>query len=144
MYNVPTGSKETVFNWIRHNWAKGYCYSDPQLGCSSTHVFSSINSVSLWPGASFQNRSYWDSSALFWIPENTACPPLNFRDLFVGEEGVDPDIIIAWSAIYQKWNNDLDFLQPYLLCMMMMMIQPDFCILLKTSIATRNRVPIYF
>jgi hypothetical protein len=23
-------------------------------------------------GASFQNRSYWDRSALFWIPENTA------------------------------------------------------------------------
>jgi hypothetical protein len=24
------------------------------------------------PGASFQNRTYWDSMALFWIPENTA------------------------------------------------------------------------
>jgi hypothetical protein len=23
------------------------------------------------PGASFQNRSYWDRSALFWIPEDT-------------------------------------------------------------------------
>jgi hypothetical protein len=27
--------------------------------------------VSSWSGASFQNRSYWDSSALFWKPEST-------------------------------------------------------------------------
>jgi hypothetical protein len=31
------------------------------------HVFSSMDSVSSWPGASFQNKSYWDSSALIWI-----------------------------------------------------------------------------
>jgi hypothetical protein len=30
------------------------------------HVFSSIDSVSSWPVASFQNRSYWDSRVLFW------------------------------------------------------------------------------
>jgi hypothetical protein len=26
---------------------------------------------SLWPGASFQNRSYWDCSSLFWICKDT-------------------------------------------------------------------------
>jgi hypothetical protein len=30
------------------------------------NVSSSIDSVSSWPGASFQNRSYWDSIVLFW------------------------------------------------------------------------------
>jgi hypothetical protein len=30
------------------------------------NVFSSIDSVSSWPGALFQNRVYWDSSDLFW------------------------------------------------------------------------------
>jgi hypothetical protein len=25
----------------------------------------------LWPGASFQNRSYWECSSLFWIREDT-------------------------------------------------------------------------
>jgi hypothetical protein len=39
-------------NCRRHYWA-----------CSST-TFSAI----IWPGASFQNRFYRDSSALFWIP----------------------------------------------------------------------------
>jgi hypothetical protein len=34
------------------------------------NVFSSIDSMSFWPGVSFQNY-YWDSSVLFWIPENT-------------------------------------------------------------------------
>jgi hypothetical protein len=34
------------------------------IGCSST------TSSSSWPGALFQNISYWDRSALFWIPGN--------------------------------------------------------------------------
>jgi hypothetical protein len=35
------------------------------------NVFGSIDSVSSWPGASFQNSTFWDSSALFWITEYT-------------------------------------------------------------------------
>jgi hypothetical protein len=30
------------------------------------HVFWSIDNESLWPGALFQNRSFWDGSAQFW------------------------------------------------------------------------------
>jgi hypothetical protein len=36
-------------------------------GCSSKRF--SAQSVSSWPGALFQSRIYWDSSVLFWIPE---------------------------------------------------------------------------
>jgi hypothetical protein len=46
------------------------------------HPFSSIDSVSSWHGALFQNRTYWDSSAVFWIPEFTQCLRANWVDEF--------------------------------------------------------------
>jgi hypothetical protein len=48
-----------------------FIYSERQLAFS----------VSSWPGASFQNRTYWDGSALFWIPENTV--PSSWRQAVV-------------------------------------------------------------
>jgi hypothetical protein len=42
-------------------------------------------SVSSWPGASFQNRTYWDRSALFWIPEVTV--PSNWRQAVIVSRG---------------------------------------------------------
>jgi hypothetical protein len=42
------------------------------LGCSSTmRIQLNWQRMSAWPSASFQNRSYWQSGALFWIPKNT-------------------------------------------------------------------------
>jgi hypothetical protein len=32
---------------------------------------NAISVFSCWPGTSFQNRAYWDSITLFWIPDNT-------------------------------------------------------------------------
>jgi hypothetical protein len=41
------------------------------IGCSSTRPCLKLNWQRIvGPGTSFQNRSYCDSSALFWIPED--------------------------------------------------------------------------
>jgi hypothetical protein len=46
-------------------------FSDELMAKQMNRTKVMPSTKALWPGASFQNRSYWDRSSLFWIREDT-------------------------------------------------------------------------
>jgi hypothetical protein len=75
----------------------------PAIWCSSTKFSAQLRSS--WPGASFQNRAYWDSIALFWISEDTvSSSQLILCQLAIDEEGTTSSIII-WMHAQLIQNN---------------------------------------
>jgi hypothetical protein len=75
------------------------CLADEQHICNLALHFicktkSRLRPKALWPGTSFQYRSYWDCSSLFWIPEDTM--PSSWR------QGDEQDICLWEMAWYNK------------------------------------------
>jgi hypothetical protein len=56
---------KTLWQWKRVFKCKWHC--------CVVHLQDKVmpSTKALWPGASFQNRSYWECSSLFWICEDT-------------------------------------------------------------------------
>jgi hypothetical protein len=93
--------KPITFLQTGRNSKKDLSSSASSIGCSSN---SSINSVSSWHGASFQNRAYWYSSALFWIYPKTPCLRHNgCKTVWVYEE-----LIVYSYTIRAAWADDGD------------------------------------
>jgi hypothetical protein len=78
-HSLPTLEFTTRQSWIP-SYNMNYCV---------VHLQDKVtpSTKTLWPGASFQNRSYWDRSSLFWIREDTSA---------------DDEGIVAWRFISKQ------------------------------------------
>jgi hypothetical protein len=62
--------------------------------------------VSSWPGASFQNRSYWASRVLFWdSPEDTVSSGLSQK---LDEEGI---ALFVWERLFETRIACINFIK---------------------------------
>jgi hypothetical protein len=62
---------------------------------------SRLRPKALWPGASFQNRSYWDRSSLFWIREDTLLTSWRQLSSWADEQDNKTEHMIAAQKLYR-------------------------------------------